>query len=409
MTGRPSERRRFWNRLRRAPRLLKGGADESTLYGAYARNALAEFPAGDFTPIADTAPPKSDVRLIAYYLPQFHPIPENDLWWGKGFTEWRNVARAFPVFDGHYQPRSPGELGYYDLRLVDVMRRQVELAKLYGIGAFCFHHYWFQGKRLLELPVENYLAARDLDLPFCLCWANESWSRRWSGSEKDVLMAQRYSPDDDIEFIRHLDRYFRDPRYLKIGGKPVLTVYRADQFPDMAATIARWRAEAQNLGYPGLYLIATNAFDFGGHESCGFDALSEFPPHGLDARNIESSLNVSSLREGGRVRDYEEVVRRELRKEWPKGMVHPGVMPGWDNSARRPTGGVIYHGARPDLFHSWLKHALVRARAHPEEERLVFINAWNEWAEAAYLEPDLRFGYGYLAACAAAQRPPAGG
>ncbi|BCJ92305.1 hypothetical protein IZ6_30400 [Terrihabitans soli] len=402
--GAGSALRRFLNRLRRLPQALKAPVRADALYRTYARNALADFPAEDFTPITTSPLPPGDVRLIAYYLPQFHPIPENDEWWGRGFTEWRNVTRAFPVFDGHYQPRAPGELGYYDLRVPDVMRRQVELAKLYGIGAFCFHHYWFQGKRLLERPVENYLANTGLGLPFCLCWANESWSRRWSGSEKDVLMQQRYSPDDDIAFIRHADRYFRDARYLKIGGRPVLTIYRADQFPDIKATVMRWRSEMEKLGYPGIYLIATNAFDFVGYESAGFDALSEFPPHGIDAPNIESSLKVSKLRDGGRVRDYADVVRRELQKEWPAGMVHPGVMPGWDNSARRPTSGVIHHGARPDLFQSWLKHAVVRARAHPADERLVFINAWNEWAEAAYLEPDLRYGYGYLAACSAAQQ-----
>jgi lipopolysaccharide biosynthesis protein len=401
---RQSALRRLWNLLRRPRSLLTPAADESGLYRAYVRNALADFPADDFTPLADSPPPQSDVRLIAYYLPQFHPIPENNRWWGEGFTEWRNVARAFPVFDGHYQPRVPGELGYYDLRLVEVMRRQVELAKLYGISAFCFHHYWFQGRRLLERPAEAYLANRDLDLPFCLCWANESWSRRWSGSEKDVLMAQEYSPDDDVAFIRDLDRSFRDPRYLKIDGKPVFTVYRADQLPDMKATAARWRAEARKLGYPDLYLIATNAWDFKDYEAQGFDALSQFPPHGINAPNIEHALKVARLRDGGRVRDYASVVKSEIERAAPAGRVHPGVMPGWDNSARRPNSGVIYHGARPDLFQSWLEHAMSRARANPEGERLVFINAWNEWAEAAYLEPDLRYGYGYLAACAAAVR-----
>jgi lipopolysaccharide biosynthesis protein len=408
MTARtgPAERRSFvrrlWNRLRRAPGLLKPSADEGDLYRALVRNAQGAFPASDFVPIATAAPPASDVRLIAYYLPQFHPIPENDEWWGEGFTEWRNVARAFPVFEGHYQPRAPGELGYYDLRLIDVMQRQVELAKLYGVGAFCFHHYWFQGRRLLEKPAEAYIANSDLDLPFCLCWANESWSRRWSGSEKDVLLAQRYSPEDDIAFIRDLDRAFHDPRYLKIDGRPVLTVYRADQLPDMKATIARWRTEAERLGHKGLYLIATNAWDFADYEAQGFDALSQFPPHGLDAPNIESTLRVSRLRDGGRVRDYADVVKRQIEKPAVVGRVHPGVMPGWDNSARRPTSGVIYHNATPDLFQTWLEHAIGQARKNPAGERLVFINAWNEWAEGAYLEPDLRFGYGYLAACASA-------
>jgi lipopolysaccharide biosynthesis protein len=403
--GRPLLRR-----LRATLRRLRssGQGQGAGLYECFVRNALANYPASDHVAIASEAPAPGDVRLVAYYLPQFHPIAENDEWWGKGFTEWRNVTRAFPVFEDHYQPRSPGELGYYDLRVPDIMRRQIALAKLYGIGAFCFHYYWFAGKRLLELPLENYLKDSHLDFPFCLCWANENWSRRWSGSEKDVLIAQSYSAEDDIALIRDLDRYFRDGRYLKIDGKPVFTVYRPDLFPDMRATIGRWRAEIERLGYPGIYLIATNAFDFSDYQSFGFDALSEFPPHGVDAPNIESTLSVSSLRDGGRVRNYETVVAREIAKRPAQGVVHPGVMPSWDNSPRRPTSGVIYHGSTPGLFRKWLISALHRARTNPEAERLVFINAWNEWAEGAYLEPDLRFGYGYLDACAGALGAKAG-
>jgi lipopolysaccharide biosynthesis protein len=396
--------RRLWNALRRAPRRFSAPASGSHFYDFYVQNALADYSSGDYVPIADAPPPPGDVKIIAYYLPQYHPIPENDEWWGKGFTEWRNVTRAFPVFEGHYQPRAPGELGYYDLRVVDVMRRQVELAKLHGIGAFCFHFYWFGGKRLLELPVENYLKNHDLDLPFSLCWANENWSRRWSGNDRDVLIAQEYSPEDDIALIRHIDRYFRDDRYLKIDGKPVFTVYRPELFPDMVATVARWRAEMKKLGYPGIYLIATNAFNFTDYKIFGFDALSEFPPHQLGAPNIENTLNVAPIRDGGRVRGYETIVAREIAKKTQNGVVHPGVMPGWDNSPRRPTGGVIYHGSTSGLFQKWLTYALRRAAGNPAGERFVFINAWNEWAEGAYLEPDLRFGYAYLAACAAAIR-----
>ncbi len=392
--------RRIGDAVRRVQRVFSEPADAATLYDCYVRNAQGEYPAIDYVPIAQEAPPTGEVRLVAYYLPQFHPIPENDEWWGKGFTEWRNVTRSFPLFDGHYQPRLPGEMAYYDLRVVDVMRRQVELAKLYGISAFCFHFYWFQGKRLLELPVENYLATTDLDLPSSLCWANEPWSRRWSGREQDVLIEQRHSADDDIAIIRYLERYFRDPRYLKIGGKPVFTVYRPSLFPDMADTVARWREEIARLGWPGIYLIATNAFDFADYERYGFDALSEFPPHGVQAPNIEKSLKMTPLRRGGRVRSYADTVEAEKVKAPGLGVVHPGVMPSWDNSPRRLTSSVIYHGATPALFREWLEHAFARAAANPLEERLVFVNAWNEWGEGAYLEPDRRFGYGFLKACA---------
>lgn len=376
------------------------------LFGKWVSNTLGEYPASDFVPVARTAPPadKSDVKLIAYYLPQFHPIPENDKWWGKGFTEWRNVTRAYPHFEGHYQPRIPGELGYYDLRVTDVMRRQVELAKLHGISAFCFHFYWFGGKTLLETPVKNYLENTDLDLPFCFCWANENWSRRWDGSENEVLMAQSHSPKDDIAFLEYLDKYFRDPRYLKIDGRPVLTVYRPSLFPDATATIERWRATAKRLGYPDLYLIATNSFAFADYKNLGFDALSEFPPHHVRAGNIQSQFEQSKFRTGWRVRSYAEIVETEKTREPVPGIVHPGIMTSWDNSARRPANGEIIHGATPALFKEWLKQCFSRAQQNPENERLVFINAWNEWAEGTYLEPDKRYGYAYLDACSSTIR-----
>lgn len=374
--------------------------DPSDLASQHAANAAGMFAYGDYVDAATVPPPASDVRLIAYYLPQFHPIPENDHWWGKGFTEWRNVTRAVPLYDGHYQPRSPAELGYYDLRLVDVMRRQVDLAKLHGIGGFAFHFYWFGGKRLLDGPVENYLKHTELDLPFSLCWSNENWSRSWNGSEKDILIAQDHSPNDDIALIRHLDQYFRDPRYIKIAGKPVFTVCRPDLLPDAAETLVRWRHEAEKAGWPGLYIIATNAFDFTAYHEYDFDALSEFPPHGLEARNIEEMISMSPLREsGGRVRLYEEAAHNAMNTASPGGRVHPGVMPGWDNCPRRPRNGEVYHGATPEMFGYWLQRAVERARGNPEGERLVFINAWNDWGEGAYLEPDLRYGYGFLQAC----------
>lgn len=378
----------------------------ATLFERWVSNALGEYPASEFVPLARTSPPsqRSDVKLIAYYLPQFHPIPENDLWWGKGFTEWRNVARAYPQFEGHYQPRIPGELGYYDLRVVDVMRRQVELAKLYGMSAFCFHFYWFGGKTLLETPVRNYLDNKDLDLPFCLCWANENWSRRWDGSEHELLITQSHSPEDDDAFLKHLDRYFRDERYLKIDGRPVLTVYRPSLFPDPAATVARWRELAQELGYPDLYLIATNSFAFSDYERFGFDALSEFPPHHVRAANVQDRFELSKFRTGWRIRSYAEIVETEKTRPMVDGVVHPGIMTSWDNSARRPASGEIIHGATPELFKAWLKQCFLRAEGNPAGERLIFVNAWNEWAEGTYLEPDKRFGYGFLDACASAVR-----
>ncbi len=379
---------------------------DGVLFRRYVRNATSGPRPGEFVPesIEPVAADPGAPRLVAYYLPQFHPIPENDEWWGKGFTEWRNVARAFPVFEDHYQPRMPGELGYYDLRNADVMRRQVELARQYGLSELCFHFYWFGGKRLLEKPVENWLADPSLDLPFCLCWANENWTRRWDGQDRTVLIAQQHSPEDDLAFIRYVDRYFKDPRYMKVDGKPVLTVYRPGILPDAKATLRRWREEARRMGYPGLYLIATNSFGFGDHTKLGFDALSEFPPHAIMSEDIQQHLRLTSTRTGGQVYSYRSVVEDELEKTTTSGTVHAGVMPGWDNSARRPHNGFIFQGATPALFARWLRHAIGRTAARPAAERFVFINAWNEWAEGAYLEPDIRYGYAWLHALRAARK-----
>jgi len=349
---------------------------------------------------------RCDVQLIAYYLPQYHPIPENDRWWGHGFTEWRNVARAFPVFVGHDQPRFPGELGYYDLRVPQVMRQQIELAKLYGISAFCFHFYWFGGKRLLELPIETFLRDTDINFKFCLCWANENWTRRWDGADQEILIAQSHSAEDDVAFIRYLKKYFDDPRYLRIDGKPVLTVYRPGILPNAKATVKRWRAEAKRAGFPGVYLIATNSFGFSQFQELGFDALSEFPPHGMSVGR-DNAVEPLHPNYQGAVYSYVQALKSikavsQAGESAEQRTVFPGLMPCWDNTPRQPLQGNVFHGSTPNLFYEWLLYSIARARRNRQQERKVFINAWNEWAEGAYLEPDRKYGYSYLAACAAA-------
>lgn len=352
-------------------------------------------------PPADRAP----FKAIAYYLPQMHRFPENDLWWGRGFTEWTNVSKAIPQFEGHYQPRLPGELGFYDLLNPDVMRRQIELAKLYGVHGFCFHYYWFAGHRLLERPIENFLADPTMDFPFCLCWANENWTRRWDGAEHEVLMQQTHTLEDHARVFDDLLRYFRDPRYIRIDGKPVITIYRPSIIANVRDMVRIWRERAEQAGLPGLYMVATTAFGFDAPEEFGFDALAEFPPHGLNVPQVNAEQAYLNPDHAGIVYRYEDVVRiAEGKLAGPpenESRRFPAAFPGWDNEARKPGRGHCFHGARPSLFHRWFDAAAKHVIEHlPANERLVFINAWNEWGEGAYLEPDRRFGYANLAAVA---------
>lgn len=354
----------------------------------------------------DDAPPSSPngaAKLIAFHLPQFHTIPENDAWWGKGFTEWSNVAKSIPQFVGHYQPRLPGELGFYDLCTPGVLAQQAALARAYGISAFCFHYYWFAGKRLLEAPLDAFLADASIDIEFCLCWANENWTRRWDGDESEVLVAQSHTVDDHARVFADLARYMDDPRYLRVDGKPVLLVYRPAIIDNAREMTALWRQEAAKRGWPGIYLVATSAFRFDEPAALGFDALSEFPPHGFVSEPVGPRLSWLNTQHRGVVFDYEAVAREETQRMQNavparKYEIFPGVMPGWDNEARRPGAGTIYHGATPEAYGEWLDAAIHRAaRTLPADRRFVFINAWNEWAEGAHLEPDRAFGRAFLA------------
>lgn len=220
------------------------------------------------------------IKAIAFYLPQFHRFPENDAWWGEGFTEWTNVRRSKPMFPGHIQPEEPHpSLGYYNLDDVEVMRKQAELAKHYGIYGFCFHHYWFSGKRLMEKPVDQLLATPSIDIPFCLNWANENWTRRWDGAEYEVLIAQNHSPEDDEAFMVDVLRYFRDPRYIRIQGKPLFLVYRPDILPDMRKTLSRWKSVCKRYGENEPYFVMCMSFTNSDPQKFGFDAAVQFPPH----------------------------------------------------------------------------------------------------------------------------------
>lgn len=339
-------------------------------------------------------------KLIAFYLPQYHPFPENDAWWGKGFTEWTNVTKAKPNFSGHEQPHLPTDLGFYDLRLREARAAQAELAKAYGIHGFCYYYYWFGGKRLLQRPLEAMLADGEPDIPFCLCWANENWTRRWDGAEHQVLMAQQHSPEDDIAFIHSLFPYFRDSRYIRVDGRPLLLVYRISLFPTPAETVARWRDEARRHGFGELHIAVVQSFNIQSPLEYGCDSAVEFPPHGMRWTPAHDQVQVTNPQFQGRITDYLDMVRGALDKPPVDYRRFRGVMPGFDNTPRRQNASDVFINNSPQAYETWLERVIgnEQHQAAAGESPLVFINAWNEWGEGNHLEPDRLFGHAYLEA-----------
>lgn len=342
-------------------------------------------------------------HAVAFYLPQYHPIPENDRWWGDGFTEWTNVRKGRPLFEGHYQPHDPGELGYYDLRDPEVRSAQADLARSHGIEAFCYYHYWFNGRQLLERPFNEVLASKSPDFPFCLCWANESWTRVWDGGSRQVLLEQQYSAEDDLHHIRWLLQAFADPRYLRVNGKPLFLVYRASQLPDPLRTTQSWREEAVRAGLGQLYLLRVESFptEHTDPAALGFDGAVEFQPDSKNLPILRKILRRLSLEVGFKyvdTYDYQAFSERMSRKPDPGYRRYPCVTPMWDNSARRRMQPTILHASSPARYRQWLERALQQAACFPASERLVFLNAWNEWSEGCHLEPCARWGDAYLKA-----------
>lgn len=349
--------------------------------------------------------PAHSVKPVAIYLPQFHPTPENDEWWGKGFTEWTNVTKAQPLYKDHYQPRLPAHLGFYDLRAIETIEEQAALAKANGIYGFSFYHYWFHGRRLLHEPVDLMLKTKRPDFPFLLFWANESWSRRWLGEERDVLIKQEYSKEDDEAHCAWLCKnVFCDERYIKVNGKPVFVIYRPNDFPDINQTIATFRTVATENGFPGIYLVGNNAHSPKGLEH--FDVMLNFEPQlGLlknafkDEWIAERLLN--NYRKFGilsgtlKVYDYGEVKELMQKRRLPERFI-PCPFVGWDNTARRGRKGIIISNSDPVAFEKSLQWAKNIALNQPEDERFVFINAWNEWAEGNHLEPCIKHGSAFL-------------
>lgn len=353
-----------------------------------------------------------DVRAIAMYLPQFHRVPENDRWWGEGFTEWTNVRRARPMYPGHEQPHVPhDDVGYYDLDDPAVLERQAALAARYGIHGFCYYYYWFDGRRILEKPIERMLQRGKPDFPFCFCWANENWTRTWDGLDREILLEQRHSPDGDERFLRDLLPALRDPRYIRIDGMPLLAVYRPGLLDDAAATAARWRELAKREGLEGLHLAAVQSFDRDDPRGYGFDSAIQFPPLLIPSADLAAGTDFQAepgFR--GHVRDYRDAVRHSLGQPRQRYPLFRGVMPRWDNTARRMERATSWVNATPERYGDWLRAAVAQTQAeHPDGRQFLFINAWNEWAEGAHLEPDTRHGYRYLEETLAAVKTAQGG
>jgi glycosyltransferase involved in cell wall biosynthesis/peptidoglycan hydrolase CwlO-like protein len=385
-----------------APRPLENQPENSHPDTTAEAHVPLDVPERHYVDLSSEPVAHTPIKAIAFYLPQFHTIPENDKWWGEGFTEWTNTRKGKPLFDGHHQPRVPLHLGYYNLENIEVYAQQVQLARKAGLYGFCFYFYWFGGKTLLEKPLLNMLANPQIDQPFCLCWANENWTRRWDGLDDDILIAQHHSEEDAIAFLRYINTYFCDDRYIKIDGKPLLLVYRPSIIPDITHIQEVWRKHATELGWPGIYLVSAQTFGQKDPRDFHFDAAVQFPPqHAAPCAAFHSETpNLADDFEGC-VFDYRNVATQFCDSPEVDYKLFRSVTLAWDNSARRGKRATILRNFSLTSYAQWLLTACKATLADhnlTENERLVFINAWNEWGEGTYLEPDTKYGFGYLEA-----------
>jgi hypothetical protein len=356
-------------------------------------------------------------RALAFYLPQFHPIPENDAWWGKGFTEWTNVAKAKPLFRGHHQPHLPADLGFYDLRVPETRVAQAELAQCYGVEGFCYWHYWFgNGRRILERPFQEVLTSGEPDFPFCLAWANESWTGHWYGAPKRMLIEQTYPGRTDYvnHFFDILDA-LTDDRYITVEGKPLVVIFKPAAIPDSCEFTDCWRELAVSVGLKGLYLVAHvwgQRMDWQ-PATHGYDAacINLLAPAFQQFRRVKfyylEALSRRVVRRSGReiqaavfrqprVMRYENAIKQALCQLSPDVVEHPIICSNWDNTPRSGAYGNVLHDSTPELFRLHVRRAVQMLQDRPHDQRLLFVKSWNEWAEGNYLEPDHRFGHGYL-------------
>ena len=365
------------------------------------------------------------LKVIAFYLPQFHSIPENDMAYGKGFTEWTNTKKAKPLFEGHYQPRIPFEHEYYDLNDISVMKKQADVAKQYGIYGFCFYHYWFQdGKKLLEKPVEQFLKHTDIDIPFCLSWANENWTKKWDGGQGEIIARQKYGNEINWRMhMEYLSTFFQDPRYMTIDGRPVLLIYRPDLIPHVDKMMEFFRRAATKMGFKGLCLMSQHpTYLIEGENKNIFDNYVEFEPafinklsshkrvHTLRRKIERIVLNtmgddtVSKIKKVARTNRVSKLEKRSYVSDWNSIINMPficqkqiaGAFVDWDNTPRNKN-GLLYIGSSPTLFKHFFEKLCLKVISFYNEP-IIFINAWNEWAEGAYLEPDEKYGFAYLEA-----------
>ena len=343
--------------------------------------------------------------VIAFYLPQFHPIPENDLWWGKGFTEWTNVGKARPLFRGHCQPRVPADLGYYDLRIPEVRQAQADMAKLAGVDAFCYWHYWFgDGRRLLEMPFNEVLVTGSPDFPFCLAWANHSWyAKTWDnkGSDK-LLIEQKYNGVED--YRKHFEAVlpaFNDPRYLRIDNKPVFAIFKPLHHPEMALFIKEWNMLAKKNGLDGIYFVGQSTeSQMNEILSLGFDAVNHEEVNRIHAKQsiVKRAIMQFQIRvlKHPRKYDYLQAMRSMISGVDKLDNVFPTICPNYDHTPRSGTKGIVYTNANPSRFRDHVNQILSLIKDKPCNRQVVFLKSWNEWGEGNYMEPDLQYGNEYI-------------